>query len=283
MVKATTVDNISWPTCLDDWDMTRLIDTHCHLDLDQFEVDRDQVISRARSSDVEKIIVPAIDLDNCHKVLELAERYDCVYAAIGIHPNSTTGWDDEWLDQVRLMASHEKVVAIGEIGLDYYREWSPRSLQQQAFKAQLELAVKLDLPVIIHNREADAHVLDHLKAHGSLRGVLHSFSGSANLASVALGMGFYLGFTGPITFKKADDLRDVAREVPLNQVLIETDAPYLAPQEFRGKRNEPSYVKYVVAKLAELHGISVTEMANVTTDNAHRLFNLSPSEGTLNP
>jgi len=257
--------------------MAQLIDTHCHLDFDQFEEDRDQVIVRAQSSGVKKIIIPAIDLVNCRKVLDLADRYDCVYAAIGVHPNSTSKWDDEWLAKLRAMASHETVVAIGEIRLDYYRDWSPQSLQQQAFEAQLDLADQLDLPVIIHNREADDHVLDHLIANGSLRGVLHSFSGSTKLASAALDIGFYLGFTGPITFKKANDLRDVARDVPLNRVLIETDAPYLAPQEFRGKRNEPGYVKYVAAKLAELNELSVEEVGNVTTGNACRLFNLSPS------
>jgi TatD DNase family protein len=178
--------------------MTQLIDTHCHLDFDQFEEDRDQVIGRAQSTGVKKIIVPAIDLDNCRKVLDLADRYDCVYAAIGVHPNSTSRWDDEWLAKLRAMASHEKIVAIGEIGLDYYRDWSPQSLQRQAFEAQLDLADQLDLPVIIHNRQADDHVLDHLIATGSLRGVLHSFSGSTKLASAALDIGFYLGFTGPM-------------------------------------------------------------------------------------
>lgn len=254
-----------------------LIDTHCHLDFNRFDQDRAGVVSRAEAVGVTRIIVPAIDIHNCAKVVALSERYDTVYAAVGIHPNSSAGWTDSWLGVLRDLARHPKVIAIGEIGLDYYWDKSPKKIQHRAFSAQLELAAELGLPVIVHNRESDEDVVALLGASslgGSRPGVLHSFSTSYDIAKQVLDQGYYLGFTGPVTYKKADGLRSVASRVPLDRILVETDAPFLAPQKYRGKRNEPAYVVKVAERLASLHNMSYEAMVVQTTANAERLFGL---------
>lgn len=253
-----------------------IIDTHCHLDFERFDADRTAVVQRALAAGVARIIVPALDMANCPSVLALAEEFTAVYAAIGIHPNSAADWDDAWLPQLRQWAQHPKVVAIGEIGLDYYWDKVPQAQQQQALRQQLALAAALDLPVIIHNRESSGDVL-RLLAESPLAGrenpgVLHSFSADWEVAQQALALGYYLGFTGPLTFKKADELRDVASRVPLERLLVETDAPFLAPQPHRGQRNEPGYVAHVVQKLAAVRGLETAVMADITTQNALRLF-----------
>ncbi len=256
-----------------------LMDTHCHLDfvapIDKVE----EVVGRAHMAGVERILVPAIEMDNLPRVLSLAEKFTGVFAAAGIHPNSAAGWRDEWVDRVREAAKHPKVVAIGEIGLDYYWDKTPKETQHTALARQLELAAELSLPVIIHNREASADTISTLAAsplNGSDRpGVLHSFSGDWATAEAALEMGFYLGFTGPLTYKKADDLRAIAARAPLDRILIETDAPYLTPEPYRGKRNEPAYVRLVAERLAELRGLSLPEIATATTANALRLFGIA--------
>jgi TatD DNase family protein len=253
-----------------------LVDTHCHLDWGSFDDDRDAVIERALAVGVTRIIVPAIDLENGETVLRLAEQYDAVYAAVGVHPNSTADWQDGWLAQIRAWAAHEKVVAIGEIGLDYYWDKSPLAVQQHAFTQQLALAVELGLPVIVHNREASADVLRLLAASPlagrAEPGVLHSFAGDEATAVAALNMGYYLGFTGPITYKKADDLRQIARRVPADRLLVETDAPFLPPTPHRGKRNEPAYVAYVAERLAAERGVDTAVLYAQTSANAYRLF-----------
>lgn len=253
-----------------------LIDTHCHLDFERFDEDRDEVIARAVEAGVRRIIVPALDLDNCRTVLELAEKYEAVYAAVGVHPNSSAGWEDGWLEQLREAAAHDKVVAIGEIGLDYYWDKSPKEVQQRAFAAQLELAAELDLPVIVHNREADEDVL-RLLAESSLRekerpGVLHSFSSNLETAEAAVEMGYYLGFTGPVTYPNANGLREVVARVPMDRILVETDGPFLPPQSRRGKRNEPAYVNEVAAKIAEIRDINVKIVEAMVTENTACLF-----------
>jgi TatD DNase family protein len=256
--------------------MPDLIDTHCHLDFDRFEEDRELAVERAVVAGVRRIVVPAIDLDNIQKVLSLAEKYEPVFAAVGVHPNSSAEWREGWLGHLRTSAKHPKVVAIGEIGLDYYRDWSPPPTQRIAFSAQVSLAGELGLPVIVHNRQADADILQILeeakKKWSQLQGVLHSFSSSWETAASALEMGFYIGFTGPITYKKANDLRAVSAKIPLDRLLVETDSPFLAPQQFRGKRNEPAYVVDVAAKLADIRSMSLDEIARQTTANAERLF-----------
>lgn len=253
-----------------------LVDTHCHLDFDRFDNDRDAVVARARLAGVRRIIVPAIDLPSCHLVLGLAERYEEVYAAVGVHPNSTAGWQDHWIDELRQLSRNRKVVAIGEIGLDYYRERSPKQVQQRALKRQLKLAVELELPVILHNRESSQDLLpilaDSPLSGRDAPGVFHSFSDSWATAEAALAMGFYLGFTGPVTYPRADDLRQVVARAPLSRMLVETDAPFLAPQAFRGKRNEPAYVVEVAKQISLIKELDAAQVACDTSDNAIRLF-----------
>lgn len=255
-----------------------LVDTHCHLGFDSFTGDIEAVVERAAAAGVRRMIVPAIDLADARHVLALAERYGGIFAAVGVHPNSTALWQDDWLDELRRLAGHEKVVAIGEIGLDYHWDDAPPAIQQRALTLQLALAAELDLPVIIHNRDAAADVLRLLTssplAGRPQPGVLHSFSANWATAEVALAHGYYLGFTGPITFKKADELREIAFRAPLDRLLIETDAPFLTPHPFRGRRNEPAYVRYVAEKMAEIRGMPLAGFARVTTTNAERLFNL---------
>lgn len=262
-----------------------LIDTHCHLNFDSYDEDRDAVIARASQADVTRIIIPATDLDTTREAIALSAQYDGVFAAAGIHPNSTADFSASNVDQVETLAQPPKVVAIGEIGLDYYRDRSPKSVQRQAFEAQLALAARLELPVIIHNREASEDVMQVLESwvqdlSGNLRsrpGVLHSFSAPESIAERALAAGFYLGFTGPITFKNADDLRHVAAIAPLDRLLVETDGPFLTPTPYRGQRNEPAYVRFVAERLATIKQVSLEALAAATTDNAMRLFNL-PAE-----
>ncbi|MCB9422189.1 MAG: TatD family hydrolase [Ardenticatenaceae bacterium] len=253
-----------------------LIDTHCHLDFERFNEDRHAVIERALHAGIQRMIVPGIDLKNCTAVLKLTEQYDNVYAAVGVHPNSTANWQDDWIDELRQLATHEKVVAIGEIGLDNYWDKSPQATQRWALRPQLKLAAELNLPVIIHNREANEDIIrvlaeSPLAGHEGA-GVLHSFSGDWGTASAALQMGFYLGFTGPLTYKKSAELRWIAGKVPDERILVETDAPFLTPEPYRGQRNEPAYVVQVAAQLAEIKNVSTAVIAQQTTENAMRLF-----------
>ncbi|PJF42789.1 MAG: hydrolase TatD [Phototrophicales bacterium] len=260
-----------------------LVDTHCHLDFSAYADDRDEVIANAQANGITRIINPGTDLATSQAALQLSEQYECVYAGVALHPNSTMAWSPEIIAALEHLASHPKVVAIGEIGLDYYWDKSPKEVQKAAFEAQLELARRLQLPVIIHNREASEDVIAILRAwvptlpaHLKTRaGVLHSFSAPAHIAQEALSLGFYLGFTGPITFKKAEDLRRIAADVPLDRILIETDGPYLTPHPHRGKRNEPAYVRFIAERLAAIHQISEEEFATITTQNAEHLFRLA--------
>ena len=253
-----------------------LVDTHCHLDFEQFDADRDAVVQRALDAGVTKIVVPAVDLQNGKTVLDLAERYPGVYAAIGVHPTSSAGWQDSWLDALRDWAAHDKVVAIGEIGLDYYWDKSPPHIQKRAFQAQLALAFDLDLPVIIHNREAAEDVLSILaQSKQSARerpGVLHSFSSTGEVAARAVELGYYLGFTGPVTYKNAGELREIVARAPMDRILIETDAPFLSPQAVRGQRNEPAYVVHVAEQIAAVRGTSLKIVSAMTTENAACVF-----------
>jgi len=262
-----------------------LIDTHCHIDFDAYDEDRDAVIQRAAENGITRILNPGTDISTSQAAIQLADQYDGFYAAVALHPNSTATWSPEAIATLEHLAAHEKVVAIGEIGLDYYWDKSPKNVQRAAFEAQLTLATKLKLPIIIHNRDASDDVLAILKAWvphlpNELKdrpGVFHSFSAPQHIADAALALGFYLGFTGPVTFKKADELRSVVAHVPLDRILIETDGPFLTPHPYRGKRNEPSYVRYVAERIASLHNIAENDFAAQSTANAERLFQL-PSE-----
>ena len=261
-----------------------LVDTHCHLGFEHFDSDRDAVMRRASEVGVTRIVVPALDTLTSRAAIALAERYAGVYAAVGIHPNDI-GPEPAPLEgvlaDIRAIAAHPKVVAIGEIGLDYYRERTPRALQHLWLEAQLALAAELGLPVIIHNREATTDVLALLSAWvgGELpaaltirAGVLHSFSATWEDAQTALEWGFYLGFSGPVTFKKADEMRRVAALAPAERILVETDAPFLAPHPHRGQRNEPAYVRYIAEQIAQVRGVGLERIAGQTTHNANVLF-----------
>lgn len=253
-----------------------LVDTHCHLDFDRFDEDRDDVVARAAAAGVTRIIVPSLDLQNAPTVLGLADRYPGVYAAVGVHPNSAAGWQDSWLDTLRELARHPKVVAIGEIGLDYYWDKTPAEVQHHALQQQMALAAELDLPVILHNREADEDTVRML-TDSPLRqrgrpGVLHSFSTTWEVAEQVLEMGYFIGCTGPVTYPNADELREVMARVPIDRLLLETDAPFLAPQTQRGRRNEPAYVVDIAAKIAEVRSIKPAVIAAMTTENVACLF-----------
>ncbi len=261
-----------------------MIDTHCHLNFDQFDADRDAVIAHAAAQHVTRVIIPAVDQDSTDAAYALAQQHHGIFAAAGVHPNSTAEFIDTDLEWIEAAARRDKIVAIGEIGLDYYWDTSPKPIQRRAFEQQLELAARLKLPVIIHNREAHEDVISVLESWvGSLPpelrnrpGVMHSFSAPQEIADRAVAAGFYLGFTGPITYKNAEDLRRTATRVPLDRLLVETDAPYLTPVPHRGKRNEPAYIPLIVERLAALHGLDPSEMASITTSNAERLFLLPP-------
>lgn len=266
-----------------------LIDSHCHLNFEAYDADRDAVLARATEAGVTRIINPATDLPTGDASLKLAAQHAGVFAAVGIHPNSTAQFAPSDLERIEQQArSSAKVVAIGEIGIDYHWDDSPKPVQRAAFEAQLSLAARLELPVIIHNREASADVIAVLRAWlptlpSSLQarpGVLHSFSAPPDIAQQALDMGFYLGFTGPITYKNADELRSIAVQVPADRLLVETDGPFLTPQSQhsqRGKRNEPAYVRFIAERLASLRQVDITTLEAQTTANAERLFGLSPA------
>jgi len=261
-----------------------LIDTHCHLDFNQFDPDRDAVIRRAQQAGLTRILVPGIDLDSSRAAVALAEREEFVFAAVGVHPNSGTSWDGDTYQALAELAQHPKVVAVGEIGLDFYREWTPKPLQRKILREQLALAAEAGLPVIIHDREAHGEVIpalvewqQDLEDEGSplaeKPGVLHSYSGNIMQAEPVLEAGFFLGITGPVTFKNATDMQGVAQQAPEERLLIETDAPYLTPHPFRGQRNEPAYVRHTADKIASLRGCPVEEVGAFTSRNAKNLFN----------
>ncbi len=255
-----------------------LSDTHCHLDFHSFDEDRGQVLARAEKHGVQRILNPSINLESSRKVLQLAYRSPPVYAAVGIHPNEHVQLGQETLRELRAMATDTVVVAIGEIGLDYYRTTTPPEDQQRCFRAQLDLAAELELPVIIHCRDAHADALAIISAwqeRGGRKvnaGVFHSFSGKEAHAEAALELGFYVGITGPVTFPKADGLRKIVAQVPEDRLLIETDAPFLAPQARRGKRNEPAYVRWVAETIAGVRKATTRNIARASTENASRLF-----------
>ncbi|WP_054951064.1 TatD family hydrolase [Numidum massiliense] len=255
----------------------QLIDTHTHLNDSQFDEDGDEVIHRARSEfHVSHMINVGYNRETIPPTLALAEAYDFIYAAIGWHPHDAQTMQDEDLVWIEQLAAHEKVVALGEMGLDYYRNHSPHDVQKDVFRRQIALAKKLHLPIIIHARESYRDVVAILKEEGAadVGGVMHCFGGDWKIARAALDLGFYIGLGGPLTFKKADDVRDIARQVPYDRLLVETDCPYLAPEPRRGRRNETGYVYYVAQKMAEVRGISLEQLALETTSNAKRLFKL---------
>jgi TatD DNase family protein len=256
----------------------RLIDTHMHLHLPQFDQDRAAVLARAADADVARMVEIGYDLVSSRAALELAEQHPHIYAVVGIQPHYASAASAAWIDEVRRLAAQPKVVAIGEIGLDYYHDRAPHEAQEQLFRTQLALARELRLPVVIHSRDAQADTVRILgdAAHGQ-PGVMHSFSGDWAYASACLDVGFMLSFSGPVSFPKATELHDVARRVPLDRLLTETDSPYLSPHPLRGKRNEPARVRLVAEQIAALRGIALAELAAAVWHNAATFFNL-PAE-----
>lgn len=268
-----------------------LTDTHCHLDFEKFDVDRHEVLDRARQAGLTRILIPGLDLPSSLRAVKLAESDPLLYAAVGFHPTDAGQWRADSLSSLEALCKIKKVVAIGEIGLDYYWDSAPHALQREVLSAQLELAARVNLPLVIHLREAgDADVgpcaadLLQILSHWVSRlrvdahplavrpGVLHSFSGSLQTAEKALELGFYIGITGPVTYKNAESKRQVVAALPLERILIETDAPFLAPIPQRGKRNEPAFVGHIADKIGEIHKIDPQEVAQITSSNAARLF-----------
>jgi len=253
-----------------------IFDTHAHLIEEDFDDDLDEVILRARSADVNHILNVSYDGESSVKGVDLANKEEGIYTSIGIHPHWAEELNDEVLEDLFLLAKKEKVLAIGEIGLDYYKSTSSREIQQKAFLAQIELANSLDLPVLIHDRDAHGDLFELIKNNRPKRGgILHCFSGSLELAQEGIKLGFYISFAGPLTFKNSRRLPEIAVKIPLEKIVIETDSPYLAPEPLRGKRNEPAYVVYVLEKLAELRQKNNTEMAEITFMNAKDILGLS--------
>jgi TatD DNase family protein len=267
-----------------------LTDTHCHLDYNKFDPDRAEVIQRANESGVGKILVPALHHKSSKEAVQLAEQNPSVYAAVGFHPTDLDKFNPKTFEEVKQFAPHSKVVAIGEIGIDYYwvKEPEKRAFQREVLKQHLQFAKDVGKPVVLHMREEDdawfgeasVDLLNILAEWQSgLRGrlaeqpgVLHSFNGTLETAQKGLALNFYIGITGPVTYKNAEKKREIIRQLPLEKILIETDAPFLAPVPFRGKRNEPAYVAHIADKIAEIHSKSPAEIAAITAANAARLF-----------
>ncbi len=251
-----------------------LFDTHAHLNDEQFKDDVQEVISRAQNEGVSHMVVVGFDRPTIEKAMELAESYQFIYACIGWHPVDAIDMTAEDLSWIEKLSAHPKVVALGEMGLDYHWDKSPKEVQKEVFRKQIQLAKKLKLPIVIHNREATADIMEILKQEGAeeVGGIMHCFSGSPEVAKECIKMNFYISLGGPVTFKNAKKPKEVAAEVPLDRLLIETDCPYLAPHPFRGKRNEPGYVKLVAEQIAEIKGLTVGEVGEATTRNAKKLF-----------
>ena len=254
------------------------VDSHAHIDGSEFDADRDEVIERARAAGVTTILNVGTGDPRSgafERAVELGQKHQNLYTAIGTHPHDARLYDDRVEEKIKALTKSERVIAWGEIGLDFHYDNSPRDVQLQVFKRQLRAAHECDLPVVIHTREAESETIEILNtdyADAKRRGVFHCFSGSRDLARSALELGFMISFSGIVTFKKADELRAVAKEVPLDRLLIETDCPYLSPIPYRGKRNEPAYVIEVARCLAGIHSVDIEDIARITTENFHTLF-----------
>ena len=259
--------------------MIRLVDTHAHLDQDQFDADRADVIARANAAGVGPIVAVGTTSATSQRCCELASQFPSLRAAVGIQPNYTAQTEPGDWDAIVALAQHRAVVALGETGLDRYWDHSPLDVQRDYFDRHLQLAQSLDLPFIVHTRESDADVLEMLRAarrRGPLRGVMHSFTGTLDTARECIELGLFISFAGMVTFKKSDDLRAVAAAIPEDRLLIETDSPYLAPHPLRGRRNEPAHLVHTAECLATVRGMSLADLASLTTRNAVALFRLEP-------
>ena len=253
-----------------------LFDTHVHLNAEQFNDDLQEVIDRAIAEGVTNMVVVGFDELTINKAIELAEKYDFIYASVGWHPVDAIDMTPEHLEWLKELASHPKVVALGEMGLDYYWDKSPKEIQKEVFRKQIKLAKEVKLPIIIHNRDATADIVEILKEEnaGEVGGIMHCYSGSVETALECIDMNFYISLGGPVTFKNAKKPKEVAESIPLDRLLVETDCPYLTPHPYRGKRNEPAYVKLVAEEIAGLKGVTFEEIAEATTKNAKKLFGI---------
>ena len=255
----------------------KLFDTHAHYDDAKFDEDRDEILQSLQASGVEYIVDVGCSFNTMEKASALSEKYDFVYASAGIHPNDAADADargEEALQIIRSYLSKPKTVAIGELGLDYYWDDCPRDVQKKWFELQLQLAEETGYPVIIHDRDAHGDTMEILRRHPKVKGILHSFSGSPEMADELIKMGWYISFSGVLTFKNAAKLPEVAKRAPLDRMLIETDAPYLAPHPHRGKSNDSELMKYTALKLAEIKGLTYAEVCAITMENAKRVYNI---------
>ncbi|MGI6159107.1 TatD family hydrolase [Candidatus Darwinibacter acetoxidans] len=260
--------------------MPRMIDSHAHLNDPRFQDDVAEVVERARQAGVEAIINVGYDLPSSQSAVELAERFEGLWAVVGLHPHDAKLWSDELELGLRELVKHDKVLAIGEAGLDYYYDNSPRDEQRAVFRRQLALAQELNLPLVIHSREAAQDTLEILGEYTEVPCLLHCYSGSLEMAKIYAEMGHYFSFGGPITFQNANRLRQVVAGLPLERILLETDCPYLTPHPHRGKRNEPAYLVFVAEKLAEIHDVAVEEVIKITEANTRKFFRMGDEEDT---
>ena len=252
-----------------------LFDTHAHMNDPVFDTDREQVLLGLKDKGVALVMNPGCSLENSRQAVELARTYDFMYAAVGTHPDTADEVNEAVLDEYRMLCKQcDKVKAIGEIGVDYYYETVPRQIQLQAFRMQMELAREVQLPVIIHERNAHDDGMRMVQEFKDVTGVFHCYSGSAEMARQLVKMGWYIGFTGVLTFKNARKAVETAQQIPLERIVLETDCPFMAPEPFRGKRNDPGYLYRMAERLAELRGISVEEVHAITTENAKRLYRI---------
>ncbi|HJE19383.1 TatD family hydrolase [Aliicoccus persicus] len=253
-----------------------LIDTHVHLNADHYDEDLDEVIERAREAGVTHFVVIGFDNKTIDRTMTLIDKYDDVYGVIGWHPVDAIDCTDEDLARIEELSQHPKIVGIGETGLDYHWDKSPKDVQKEIFIKQIEMAKRVNLPIVIHNRDATGDVVDILEEHGAeeIGGIMHAFSGSPEIADRVLKMNFMISLGGPVTFKNAKQPKEVAMHVPLDKLLVETDAPFLTPHPYRGKRNEPAYVKLVAEQIAELREVSYEEVAKATSENAKKIYNI---------
>lgn len=254
-----------------------LFDTHVHLNARQFKEDREEVIARAFEKGVGQMVVVGFDDETIPLAIEIAEQHETIYAAVGWHPVDAIYYKDEHLDMLEKLTGHEKVVALGEMGLDYHWDTSPKDIQEKVFRKQIQLAKRVNMPIIIHNREATSDVIRILQEENAkdVGGIMHCFSGNITEMRTCLEMNFYISLGGPVTFKNAKEVKEVAKLIPLDRLLIETDAPYLAPHPYRGKRNEPAFVTLVAEQIATLRNTEYEELCHITTENAKKIFRIN--------
>ena len=253
--------------------MKNIFDSHAHYNDEQFDIDRDSLLASLPEAGIVGIINCGTDVNSSLASIKMAERYPFVYAACGYHPESALEFNEDRLSEIEKMLSHEKCVAVGEIGLEYHYDFVPKDIQKYVFQKHLELAVKYDMPVIVHDREAHADTMDLLKKYNP-KGVLHCYSGSVEMAKEVLKMGMYIGLGGAVTFKNAVKPVEVAQMIPFDRLLLETDCPYMAPVPMRGKRNNSAYISYVAEKIAEIKNMTFDDVAKITKENAKRFFNI---------